>query len=367
MSFRVNEQVTASVFIAGREFLLDFGNSLRSLWMKASSLQTLPLLQLTIVDTLNQMPGYGLQDGAQIAVQINTVTRRFRVFNWKRNPAPQGFVYTIECYWDAPRYWLGTSSSGIQGSSAQALQSIAALSGLTWMSTNSNSSDAMLWLPGNQTFGEFAKGIARAGYVSDTSHMALAVDSSGAMRYVNINALSKPKISVGYTPTPDASQFLMLTDFTPETRSGLNNAAGGYLHSRQVQTVEDQGSSIDGLENELTFTPNAKFPLLSNDVRTAMTRGGISFGPIDWGNVHPKYERARYQNTRYNLLNSLTGKFLFPFETSWEPFDNFSLALPADSDSTQYNGAYTAHTKIILIQGTSYNEQIIAVKNGLGS
>ena len=90
-------------------------------------------------------------------------------------------------------------------------------------------------------------------------------------------------------------------------------------------------------------------------------------GGIDFGNVHSNYERARYQNTRYNLLNSLTGEFLFPFQTNWEPFDNFNLALTADLNSTQYNGEYTVQSKIISIQGTTYNEKIIAVKNGLGS
>jgi hypothetical protein len=370
MTFRVNDQVTASLFIAGREFLLDTGNSLRTLHMRASSLQSLPELHVSFIDTLNQMPNYGLQDGAQITIQINStasLTRNFRVYNWERHPAPQGFIFSLDCYWDAPRYWVGTSQVGIQGSSAQALKSIASTCGLTWDKSNDDSSDAMLWLPGNSTFAEFAKAIARAGYISDTSHMGLAVDSLGNMLYLDINQLPDPDTTVGYTPTSGSGKFLMITDFTPETKSGTNNMMGGYMHSRYVQRIDDDTSSVDSIENELSYTPDAPFPLLSADVRKRMVRGGISYGPIDFGNVHENYERAKYQNGRYNLLNSLSGEFLFPFQTDWEPFDNFNLALPADLGSTQYNGEYTVRDKIIFIQGTTYNEKIIAVKNGLGS
>lgn len=372
MTFRVNDQLTASLFIAGREFLLDYGNSLRTLHIRASSLISVPSMRVSLIDTLNQMPNYGLQDGAQITVQLNstvTSTRNFRVFDWHRDPAPQGFVYTIDCYWDCPRYWAGTSQTGIQGSSAQALQYIAQLCGLAWAQTNANTSDAMLWMPGNQTFANFAKDISRAGYISDTSHMGLCIDSFGNVLYLDINKIPKPKITVGPlpTPVPGGGTFLMCTDFTPETKSGTNNLIAGYKHSRYVQTISGSTSSLDTVEHELDFTSDAQFPLLSQDVRTRMVRGGISYGPLDFGNVHPNYERALYQNGRYSLLNSLTGAVQFPFQTSWEPFQNFNLALPADLESSQYNGEYTIRDKIIFIQGTTYVEKLIAVKNGLGS
>jgi len=369
MTFRVNDQVTASVFIAGREFLLDYGNSLRSLHIQASSLLHLPQMRISFVDTLDQMPNFGLQDGAQITVQINstvTTTRNFRVFHWDRDPAPQGFVYTIDCYWDAPRYWAGTSQAGIRGSSSQALQDIASTCGLKWWSKNDNTSDSMLWLPGNKTFAAFARDIARAGYISDTSHMGLAVDSIGNMLYLDINKIPKPEISVGTLAVQGGGHFLMCTDFTPQTKSGTNNLVGGYRHNRYVQSVNGT-LELDNLEDELQFDSDSKYPLLSQDVRGRMVRGGVSYGHVDFGNVHDKYERAKYQNGRYNLLNSLTGEVLFPFQTSWEPFQNFSLAQPADLESSQYNGEYTIRDKIIFIQGTTYVEKLVAVKNGLGS
>ena len=370
MTYRINEQTTAALFIGGKEFLLDLGNAMRSMHIRSSSLISLPEAKFTVVDQLNQMPNYGLQDGAQIVLQINgtiNLTRKFRVFKWKRYPIGQGFTFEIECYWDSPKYWIGTTNAGFTGSSAQVLQQISAETGLKWNSENDTTSDSMVWMGGNQTYSEFSKDIARHGYISDTSHMGLAIDSLGTMRYVDINKLAKPKLTVGYTPGPSDHQFLMITDFAPKTSSGVNNAVGGYMHSRYVQNVEGSGSSIDTLEDELSFTSDSKFPLLSSDVRSKMGRGSVSFSPVNWGNVHDNYERALYQNARYNLLNSLTGEFVFPFQTNLEPFDNFNLALPAELLSTQYNGEYTIHSKIIFVQGSSYNEKIIAVKNGLGS
>lgn len=373
MAFRINDQMTCSIFIAGKEFLLDYGNGLKSLHLKASALSSLPELSISFVDTLNQMPNFGLQDGAQIVVQINgikQVTRQFRVHNWRRSPLAQGFAFKIDAYWDAPKYWVGTSNAGIQGSSSQALQQIAQQCGLKWMDTNTNTGDAMLWLQGNRTYANFARDIARAGYVSDTSHMVLSVDSQGFVRYSDVNRNPAPKVTVGYTPSADQSQFQRIIDFTPHTKSGTLNLIGGYRHSRYVQPVSGSASGddqIDQLEDELQFQPDAQYPLLSSDIRDKMSRGSVSYAPLDWGNVHPNFERARYQNARYNLLNSLYGEFLFPNETDWEPGDNFSLALPADLDSTQYNGEYTVQSKIIFVQGSTYNEQIVAVKNGLGS
>jgi len=370
MTFRINEQLTGALFIAGQEFPLDYGNAMKTLHLRASSLITLPELVLNFVDTLNQMPNYGLQDGAQILIQINggelQLTRKFRVQRWRRTPAPQGFNYLLECYQDAPKYWLGTDHASYQGSSAQVLQEIASSCGLGWHDKNSNTSDAMLWMQSNRTFGNFARDIARHGYISDTSHMVLAVDSSGKLRYRDINANPSPRVTVGYqVPFGGVTDFQQIVDFTPMTNSGTTNAIGGYAHSRYVQPVADGSSSIDQLEDELQFTPDAKYLLLSQDVRTKMGSGSVSFAPIDFGNTHDNYERAFYQNSRYNLLNSLAGEFLFPFQTAWEPFDNFSLALPAELDSTQYGGEYTVRDKIIFIQGSTYNEKIIAVKNGL--
>jgi hypothetical protein len=369
MGFKINEQISGSLFIAGKEFVLDYGNSLKSLHLRVSTLITVPELCISLIDTLNQMPNYGLQDGAQIILQLNgqlNLTRKFRVYRWTRSPAPLGFQFTIECYIDSPRYWLGTSNAAITGSSAQVLQQITETCGLTWDPNNANSSDSMLWLPGNQTFGNFARQIARAGYISDTSHMVLCVDSMGKMRYRDINANPAPKVTVGYTvPSSGNSSFQQIIDFTPITKSGTTNAVGGYLHARYVQPIEGQGSTIDQLEDELSFTPDAQYPLLSSDVRSKMVRGSVSFSAIDFGNVHPNYERARYQNTRYDLLNSLIGEVLFPFQTAWEPCDNFNLALPADLSSSQYDGEYTIQTKVIFIQGVTYNEKIVAVKNGL--
>lgn len=370
MGFRINDQLTGSLFIGGREFIMEAGNSLKSLHLRASSLITLPELCISLIDTLNQMPQFGLQDGAQITLQINggqlQLTRKFRVQRWKRTPAPLGFSFYIECYADAPRYWLGTSIGGRRGSSSQVLQAIASLSGIKWDSANANTSDAMLWMPSNRTYGNWARDIARTGYISDTSHMVLAVDSTGTMRYRDINANPKPKVTVGpIVPASSTGVFQQITDFTPVTNSGTTNSIGGYMHSRFVQAIDDNGTSVDSLEDELQFKPDAKYPLLSEDVRGRMVRGSVSFAPVDFGNVHSNYERAKYQNTRYNLLNSLTGKFLFPFQTAWEPFDNFTLSLPVELDSSQYDGEYTVQTKIIFIQGGTYNEQLIAVKNGL--
>lgn len=366
MSYRLNDQMTASLFIGGKEFVLDFGNAMQSVHLKASCLQALPVMRLSLVDTLNLMPEYGLQDGVQIVLQINgavNMVRNFRVFQWTRDPQGQGFAYTIDCYWDSPKYWFGTNAAPIRGSSTQALQRIASMCGLGWDGNNTTAGDSMLWMQGNKTYANFAQDICRHGYVADNSHMALAVDSQGKLRYRDVNSITKPKVTVGSIAPPNASQFQMITDFQPHTRSGAFNALGGYRHSRYTQMIDGDSS----VESQVTAVPDAQKLLVSDEVRGLMERGGISFSPLDWGNVHSNYERAQYQNARFNLLNSLTGEFLFPYATSWEPFDNFNMSSPAETLSSAYDGEYVVATKIVHIQGGTYNEKIIGVKNALGA
>jgi len=50
MTYRINEQTTAALFIGGKEFLLDLGNAMRSMHIRSSSLISLPEAKFTVVD-----------------------------------------------------------------------------------------------------------------------------------------------------------------------------------------------------------------------------------------------------------------------------------------------------------------------------
>lgn len=364
--FSINNNLTGTIFINGREFVLDNGNTLNSVHISASTLYRLPVMQIRFLDALNIMPRYGLQDNVQLQINLDGLyqtVRTFRVLNWKSSPVGDGFSYVVNCYWDAPKYWAGSGKAGFTGTSSEVLRQIATLTSLRQYPKNAATSDSMTWMQANMSYSQFARHIARHGYISDTSHMMLAVDSLGYLRYLDLNALHMERVQVTPTPPPAESGALLITDFQPMTRSGFNNVVGGYRNERFVQQA--LASNASAAETRLMLKSDAQFPLVNAGVRDDIGRGPISYSPIDYGNVHPKYERARYQNIRYNLLKSMSGQFLFGFQTPLEPGNQLVFTQVSDRNASDYDGVYTVTEKIIFIQGSSYNEKIMAVKNGL--
>ena len=365
MSYKVNENITVSILIEDVELVLEAGNALHTLHIVSGSQLTLPVLCVSFSDTLRVVPKMNLTDGSKITVTISgtkTEIRYFRVHRWSRSPVGDGFSYNVEAYWDAPKYWAGTAIASMRGSSKVVIEQIASMSSIEVWSKNTETADTMLWMPCNKSYGLFCREIARHGYATEKSHMVLGVDSSGKLRYVDVNANENPKFSVGYTSSNDVGTFLIISDFQPSNSSGLNNQIAGYRHERYVQNAA--GASVS-LESALQLDSDSKYPMVNSKVRDIQERGTVSFSPINFGNVHEKYERARYQNARYNLLNSVKGEFLFAFQTGIEMADNFFYVSPSELENKDYDGEFTATTKVIFIAGSDYQEKVVAVKNGL--
>jgi hypothetical protein len=361
--FRINEQLEAAVYINGKELTLKGVNFMQSVWIRADAKWKLPLMVLRFVDLCDAVSKVGLQDGSPIVLAFNGVVsleRKFLVHSWKRSPAGEGFAYTLNCYWNAPKWWTATTNSNIRGTSHDVIKQLAHTCKLEFSSTSTQTSDSMLWSGANRAYNEYARDIARHGYVDEKSQMVMGVDTEGMLKYVNINAIPKPTVNVGYAAQATSGPFLQITDFTPSNIAGNNNAIAGYLHDRHSQSLEEEK-----VHKSVTLEPDCRKPLINTEVRSEIGRGGISYSPIDFGNVHENYERALYQNTRFNLLNNLAAEVLIGFQTDMDLFDNFKYVPPTQLKSDSYAGEYTISGKIIYIAGSSYNEKLIAVKNGL--
>lgn len=361
--FRINEQLEAAIYLNGKELLLEGVNFMQSLWIRADAKWKLPLMIIRFVDLCDAVSKVGLQDGSLVIVSFRGVVnteRRFLVHSWKRSPAGEGFTYMLSCYWDAPKWWIATTNSSIRGTSHDVIKRLASECRLKFSAASTQTTDSMLWSCANKPYNEYARDVARHGYLDDKSQMVLGVDTNGLLKYVNINGIPKPTINLGYTAQATAGPFVQIVDFTPSNIAGNNNAIAGYMHDRYSQSLGEEK-----VHSQVTLEPDCRKPLLNTDIRAEVGRGGISYGHIDFGNVHDNYERALYQNTRFNLLNNLTAEILIGFQTSLDLFDNFKYVPPAQLKSEAYSGEYTISGKIIYIAGASYNEKLIAVKNGL--
>jgi len=362
--YKINDQVEAGIYLDDKEFVVTAGNFVQSIHMAAHAIYSVPVITVNLIDVVGIIPQLKLNDGSVLRFSVKAsslnIDRTFRVYSWPRQPAGNGFAYAITGYLDAPKFFIGTTSKTIRGSSSEALKSIASSCGLDYSKDNTATADTMVWTPGNSTYAEFAKEISRYGYVDQNSYMGFGIDSLGTMRYRNLAALPAPKYSVSQVAS--GSDMLQLMDFKAIASSGMNNMLTGYSHTRVVQSADTQ-QQYDQL-SQVSVDTGVSTPLLNTGVRSAIERGGVSFSPIDFGNVHANYEQARYQNVRISRLNNLSAEFVFGYVTNFEMFDTFTYVSPQQQGQTGYDGKYIVTGKVVYVAGTAYYEKLTAVRMG---
>ena len=357
MAYRVKDAIELSLIINGLEYPLSAGNSLNFLHIAAGTKMLLPSLHFSVVDVTNSMSKMGITDASPIQVILScdgvVTARNFRVNNWFNPPGSE--IFNIDGFWDSPRYRTGTVGGAIGGTSNMAMTKIAEACGLGYDGVITN--DPQVWLPRNRTFGEFAAYIARHGYIGDQSHLIHVIDSLGVLRYKDARAVERLFLGAyGYV----ADKAYRIQEFQPSAKSGVNNALGGYRKTRVAQSV----FSDTKLHETLSFQPDSKNVLLSKEARELQGRGSFSYSPIDFGNTHESFQQAQYQNHRFDSLKSLSCEFMIFNPTKMEPLDSLNFTTEPSSPS-QYDGAYSISHKVIYIQGNTYAEKFVGLREGL--
>lgn len=357
MAYRVKDAIEISIRINDMEYPLSNVNTLNYLHIAASTKFLLPTLCFSLVDVTQSLAEMNLSDASKIQVTLTcdgqVVSRNFRVHSWSHPPGQD--VYTIDAFWDAPRYRVGTTDKTILGTSNSVLSSIADRCGLAY--DGCSTLDTQRWVPRNKTYADFVTYVAAHGYVSDSSHLVAVVDSKGTLKYRDVRNLSKTFLGAyGY----EASSAYRVEEYVPSTKAGMNNALGGYRSTRlEHSALSDTSVSHD----QLSFQPDSKNVLLNSDVRDLQARGVFSYAPLGFGNVHPNFQRARYQNARFDMLKSLSCEFMIFNPTLMEPLDAFRFSTSATTPS-DYDGTYVLSSKVIYIQGNTYVEKHIGLREG---
>lgn len=365
MGFLVADRIEVSIYINDVEYPLEAVNLLNWLHITTTTRHSLPVLGFQVDDVRHSIDESGPLDGAPLRVVIkpngkDSKTFVFRKFNSKREFNGSCWRWTIFGYWDAPLYWAATSLRAIEGTANSVLQEIADTCGLRYEGVTTN--DSQIWLPRNRTYRAWAKNIVSHSWASNTSCMVLGVDLDGVMRLLNINDLPEPEIDIiAYTYSETA---LTASDVQTNAASGLNNALSGYNNMRIAQSVtEDETSrTLKGL----SFTPDVKSPHYNRELKAQLERGAVRFSPIDAGNVHENYERASYQNLRYQNLFSYGVDALMTDVTTVNLGDRVNLAVQTETlrQDVPNSGVYTVSGHAIYIQGANYSEKLGMCRQG---
>lgn len=357
MSYKVKDEIELALYIEDQEYPLGALNCLNFFHCAESTQYLVPTFHFAILDVTKSMTAMNLTDASRIRLVIKDTdfqqTMRFRHGTHFKPPSGGEELYDVDGFLDCPRFKDGTASLPINATSSGALSEVAGLCGLEYDGDATN--DQQLWYPRNLSFSKFVNYIANHGYATDQSHMATAVTLDGTLRYKDVRAIKTfAPVTYGYS----TSGVLQAMECTPITDSGMSNSLVGYRHSRVVQSVFKSGAF-----DELAVNPKSKDMMVNSQVRDAMKRGTISFSPISWGNEHEQYERARYQNSRFDALRNVGVTLLFPKPTNFKVLDGLQLTTNQHTHSA-YDGEYVVSHKVIYVQGNTYAEKIIAYREG---
>jgi hypothetical protein len=365
MGYLIQEKIEVSIYVADQEYPLAATNLLNWLHIATSVRHGLPVFGFQVTDVQHVFDNIGLSDGTPIRIVVkpygkDSRTYSFRKFNHRRDFNGEAYMWTVTGYWDAPKYWAESSVAAIEGTANAVLEQIASTCGLKYDGTTTN--DHQIWVPRNKTYRAWAKDIADHAWVTETSCMVLGVDLDGTLRFKNVSDLPPPTQKIlGYTYASDA---MTAVDIKVNASSGLNNALTGYQSMRVAQST--MADATHETIKDLSFTPDVKSPLYSDDIKKSLAQGAVRFSPIDAGNVHQNYERAAYQNLRYRNLFSLGLEAMMIDTIDVQLLERITIGLQVEgaAQDTPNSGVYTTSGHAIYVQGANYAEKLGLTRHG---
>lgn len=377
MSFEVKGRLFLQIKFAGIEFPFQRVNSVNFLHMSASNKLHLPMVHFSLNDPTGfmekeQLVGDGIPIEIAVSPSPDIEPKRysFRLNTPKKSHSTPNTVYVMDGYLDVPKYWHDTTRDYIEGLASDVLEDVADRSGLEFDGESSN--DFQIWWPGNRRNFDWAAFVAMRAYLDDKACMQMAVDFDKKMLFKNVNELDKSDHKVSFMePRQD---FILATDVEPFSSAGSNNHLGGYKGVRVYQNLMKNMAEFNVPDDalDISATSGERSFLRNKTVEGEIDRGAVTFGPLNFGNEHPKYQRAIYQNQRFETLFNLGLRIVTPDKTEVALFENLDITLnyPESNKGPRYSrhmsGIYKVVTKNIYVNGSNYYEAFTAVRRAYG-
>jgi len=312
-----------------------------------------------------------LGDGAKIDIALGKSSqdklkeRRFRLFSMpKVDNTTSSPVLKIKGVIDAMKWWNGLKSGSINNTSVGAIQDMAQDCGLG-VHVPHPTNDKMAWISRQQTYAQFASKISAYGWASDESCMAIGMDVDRVLRYVDVSQIAGEQ--PGFT-----AKWLMPTDPEDENEipvlslqvktAGVANILGAYASRISGMSVDGEKFEI----NEADAVKHGDYLDINTDVKTDIGTSRSVIMPMDAGNCHENFARARYQNERLALTYKVFVDIYYEKKTEAKLFDTVQLEMKdplSNTDNNNYSGVYFVIAKAYGVNGGRYFEKLRLVSN----
>lgn len=358
MPYAIANQMALSVFIEGRELPFGEAFSLNYVHLAESTMKGVPTFALSVTDSTKWLLAASLlKDGNRVHIVLQSgdtddapkYAYDFRLGHFDEKPNINGSVFVLEGMLDAPSYLASTSRKPIKGTSSEVMGQIAKTGGLTYLGVGT--SDTQTWYPSNLRLVAFAQKLAHVGFATDNSAMSVAVSLNKELIYRDITAMDNPVGTIGLMDLDTPGTYPAVAFEVKASPGGLNVMAGYKL------TTYEQ----DLMGTESTFVRNADVGtvinepgglLMSQAVKNNGREGRVHFAPIDPGNAHASYARARHQNSRVLSLFSFQIQVVVPGLTSFKVLDtvDFDVSSAVATEGAlikSYAGAYRIVARVL--------------------
>lgn len=301
-------------------------------------------------------------------------TYKLRVFDVKGSTEGNTRTYVWNCYWDAPKFlmdvYMGSIGESSKKTSYEALAILSKWAGLKFEGRHSTN-DSQFWYPSNRRACNFARYIVANAYRDEKSLMQFGVNLEGRLKYVDYNSIQFPgkyKFILGGGSTEDEYE---ITAYRPLSNSGFANAYSGYKHKMIHQSI----FSYPPEEYKKIKTRKiADVIMRGEEVSGMLENGRIDYTPIDAGNVHENFFKAKYKNFRAAMLQSYALEVLVRQPTDVELLDPCSCLITGatkgvnDDIGLEYdmlNGNYIVTNKTISFEKNNYTEKFHLLRDGI--
>jgi len=358
MAMILQGRLTLDVQFDGKSFPFSEFQELVYLHMVESLYQSVPSLSVCVKDNSRWLARNNvLSDGTKIVVTVSAGSdekSRKSVFTFRKGAHKEDrrtgeTMYTIDGWLDVPKYMAYAARKPVKGTSSSVLSKIASDSGMAYVGDGSN--DTQTWYPMGRPLNVFASAVAKHGWSSNTSCMAMNVSLDKALVYRDVTAMSDPVAVLGLLDT-NTEGVLPVTAFDPDTASGASNWQSGYGNVHVDQGLTDAAAQHT-LHTNIGTQVNEQGSLqVNSQLRPAQAR--VTAGAPRVGNGHDAYARAEYQNRRVGALFSVSADAVVPLLTDLRCLDTVLVRTDAPDavESTAmrtYSGLYRVIRRVVWI------------------
>lgn len=355
-----------------------------------NNLLHVPVTILHFHDTVGLQQSVGnFVDGTPFSIDIgwNQNDEPYRSHPFRLYTIPEqlsdaaGTMLKLQGYLDIPKYFR-KRYQGFTGTSWEVMKNMADDNKLIIDPPENNTNDIMSWLPDGRSQSSYAKYVTNHAWAGDTSCMELAItqipdelsqrDTNNIpwmVRYFDIVAKIRGDLDYVLTnaqiqqPTNPPTVF-HISDLNIKNHSGFFNNWIGY--GNRVGQEQLDGSYLECERTDILRSMRALE--LNQELREELGVVRREVAPMDCGNTHPNYIKARHQNRRIKSQFSTVAEVVTIERTPIRIFDKVQLVLtiPQTNEvSEAYQGDYIVTAKTISIRGGAYREKFELAGQGV--